>query len=383
MLLDALLLLQQGATLAPENPLSWLPGKPSEKTVKVIGRFQTDFVFVTGGEDSEAALGETFMDGSEVRRARLGVEGAFTDEVKYKFEMDFAGGTAAPTDMFLQLAGPVGNWRVGHFKEPFSLEEQTSSRFITFLERNAVNEAFAPARNAGLSLSDFDNSMTWAAGIFRDVDKTGKSVSEAWSATGRFVYRPWYEEEGRRLLHLAVAASLRSPDGEVGFDASPEVHLGLPDFFGADVADADRITLLGIEAAFQEGPFHGQFEWQSADVSGPTGSPEPSFDGLSVQAGWFLTGESRGYKAEAGAWDRVKTETNAFAEGGLGAWEVAARFSTLDLTEGGAADDLNVISIALNWYLNDYTRVMLDVIRPELDAADDTTVVALRAAFDF
>ncbi len=383
MLLHAILLMQQSATLAPEGPLSWLPGSPAEKTVKLIGRFQNDFTFVTGGEDSEAALGTTFRDGGEIRRARLGVEGAFTSEVKYKFEMDFAGGTAAPPDAYLQLAAGYGNWRIGHLKEPFSLEEQTSSRFITFLERNAVSEAFAPARNLGLMLMDGNDSMTWAAGVFRDADKTGKTTNEAYGVTGRFVYRPWYEEDGRRMLHLAVAASMRNPDGPVAFDASPEVHLGLPDFASVSVLDADQIVLLGFEAAAQHGPFHGQFEYQTAQVSAPSGSPEPSFDGMTLQAGWFMTGESRGYKTEAGAWDRVKTASNAFSDGGLGAWELAARFSTLDLTEAGAADQLNSLGLAVNWYLNDYTRMMFDVIKPELGAADDTTIFAVRAAFDF
>lgn len=381
MLLDALLLLQQGGALAPESPLSWLPGAPSEKTVKVIGRLQSDFVFLSGGEDAEAALGETLDGGGEIRRARLGVEGNFTSEVKYKLEYDFAGGKPSPTDAYLQLASGYGAWRIGHMKEPFSLEEQTSSRFITFLDRNAVNEAFAPARNLGIMLTEADERFTWAAGLFRDTDSSGATSNEAYSATGRFVWRPWYRDDGRSLLHVGVAASWRNPDGDVSYAAAPEAHL-LPDFYETPDVPVDDATLLGFELAVQEGAFHGQFEWQSADHSAD-GGVEPSLDGMTVQAGWFITGESRGYKPDSGAWDRVKTTSNAFADGGMGAWEVAARYSTLDLTEGGAADDLNVMAFALNWYLNDYTRMMFDVVKPELDAADDVTIFALRAAFDF
>ena len=72
MLLHAILLLQQGETLAPDGPLSWLPGAPAEKTMVISGRLQSDWTFTAGGEDTEAALGEEIMDGHEFRRLRLG-----------------------------------------------------------------------------------------------------------------------------------------------------------------------------------------------------------------------------------------------------------------------------------------------------------------------
>lgn len=383
MLLPAILLLQQGASLAPDSPLSWLPGAPSEKSLVISGRLMSDWTFSTGGEDTEAALGEEIMDGHEFRRLRLGVTGNFTSEVKYRAELDFAGGSAAVTDAYLEYVGcSFGDWKLGHFKEPFSIEELTSSRFITFLERSTVAEAFAPSRNVGLGLSDGNDSMNWGAGLFREADKTGKTMNEAYSGTGRFVYRPWFEDGGRRLLHLGVAASWRNPDGDVAYEAAPENHF-IPAYYETPALMADSTTLLGLEVAFQQGPIHGQFEWQTADNSAPDGGTDTSFDGMSIQAGWFATGESRGYKPESGTWDRLKPASNFGSDGGIGAWELAARFSTLDLTEGGAADDLNVISFAVNWYLNDYTRLMFDVIKPELDAADDLTIFALRAAFDF
>jgi len=383
MLLPAILLLQQGATLAPEGPLSWLPGKESEKTVKISGRVMSDWTFSTGGEDTEAALGEEIMDGHEFRRLRLGVTGDFTSEVSYRAELDFAGGSAAVTDVYLKYTGcSFGDWKLGHFKEPFGIEELTSSRFITFIERDTVSEAFAPSRNVGLGLANSTDSMNWGVGAFRESDKTGKTMNEAYSATGRFVYRPWFEDGGKRLLHLGLAASWRNPDGEVVYEAAPENHF-IPVYFETPALEADSTTLLGVELAVQQGAFHGQFEWQTADNSAPDGGTDTSLDGMSLQAGWFITGESRGYKTDEGVWDRVKPTSNAGSDGGIGAWEVAVRFSTLDLTEGGATDDLNVISAALNWYLNDYTRLMFDVIKPELDAADDLTIFALRAAFDF
>lgn len=379
-----LLSLPQEPRLAPEATNFRLPDALQGKTVQIGGRLQSDWTFIAGGEDTEAALGTMLEDGAEIRRARLGVFGDLAEELAYKFEMDFAGDKNAVADAYLEYDGASwGDWRLGHLKEPFSIEELTSSRFITFLERSAASSAFAPGRNAGLMVSGDGESFTWALGAFRETDDFATTVNEAWSATGRVVYRPWFRDGGRSLAHLGVAASLRNADDSYGAKIRPESRLGV-DFFKTPTFAADELALIGVEAAFQEGPFHGQFEWLSADVSDDAGGPEPGLDGFSIQAGWFLTGESRGYKTSSGAWDRVKPAAPALdGEGVGGAWEIAARFSSVDMQEAGAADDFQAVSLALNWYLTDHARLMLDLIRPELGAADDATILALRAAFDW
>ena len=63
---------------------------------------------------------------------------------------------------------------------------------------------------------------------------------------------------------------------------------------------------------------------------------------------------------------RLRPRHKVGEEGGLGAWEVGARYSHLDLTDrnvnGGV---LNDVTWAVNWYLNDYSRVMFNAIRGE------------------
>lgn len=380
------LLLMQGPILAPTDFTDLLPGDRGEKTIHIGGRFMEDYSFFTGGEMTEAALGTTFDDGAEVRRARIRVFGDLSKNIAYKMEYDWAGGTASLKDAYLNFTvDSIGNVVVGHQYEPFGMGSLTSSRFLTFIERSTLSEAFAPDRNMGISTSRASDAWTVSGGLFRDTDGQGQTVDEGWGATARAVFRPVYQNKGRSLVHLGVAASYRQSDGMAQFRARPETHR-LPRFVDTGALMADQVTLINLEAAWQEGPFHAMFEYTMADLTDDTGGVEPSLSGMSIQGGWFLTGENRGYSTGHGVWSRVKPRTLALHDGdeGCGAWEIALRYSNLDLTEAvTVADELDTITAALNWYLNNNTRIMLDVTQADLDSLDSTTIVALRFAFDF
>ena len=171
-------------------------------------------------------------------------------------QLDFAGGGTALKDAYIGLTDfPLGKLRMGQFKEPFSLEELTSSNYMTFVER-AVPNAFAPSRSVGFMLHDvaLDSRMTWAAGLFRDTDDTGFDMDDGgYNLTGRITGLPWYKDEGESLLHLGVAYSHRNPDETVRYRARPEAPM-IDRFVDTGTTDADRATLLGLEAAWVAGP---------------------------------------------------------------------------------------------------------------------------------
>ena len=110
------------------------------------------------------------------------------------------------------------------------------------------------------------------------------------------------------------------------------------------------------------------------------------FEGAYIYASWFITGESRNYKAKSGKFTRTKP-LNAVYDGGIGAWEVAARFSTLDLNDqeikGGEEDN---VTLGVNWYLNPQVRFMANYIivdSEKEDVDDDPNIFQLRAQIDF
>jgi phosphate-selective porin OprO/OprP len=151
------------------------------------------------------------------------------------------------------------------------------------------------------------------------------------------------------------------------------------------------MLLLGAEAAFVYGPFSVQAEYVLCDVDAPT-QGDPVYSGWYAQASWFLTGECRTYERGRARFGMVRPCRPFFCEDcgsmGSGAWEIAARFSTVDLNDGDVAvrggEEWNA-TVGVTWYVNNNVRVMLNYVHAEIDdhpAAVDGTVdgIGLRVA---
>jgi phosphate-selective porin OprO/OprP len=396
--------------------------------LQIGGRLYLDGFWADEGSDTRAhaipATGKSVgdqLDGVEARTLRLSFAGTLYGNTDYKVELDFAGtekavqksvdeagdatksatsfgsSTVAFKDVYLGFKDilPIGYLKVGHFKEPFSLEELTSSRYVTFMERSLPTGAFSPSRNVGVQLSsaELGDRMTWAVGMFRDTDNRGYGQSEGggWNATARLTGLPWYEEDGRRLLHVGAAASLRNPDASVQYKSRPEMHLAAT-YLDTGSILTDDVMLLGGEAALVLGPFSLQAECMRAMVDPDTGS-DLNFQGAYVQASYFLTGEDRAYKKSSGAFDRVKPKSNfgTRPDGtkGWGAWELAARYSYLDLNDGAIkGGELDDVTVGLNWHLNPNVRIMANYVRAMLDdngssTGGDSDLFGIRFQVDF
>jgi phosphate-selective porin OprO/OprP len=363
-------------------------------TMKVGGRIMNDWGWISedDGIKADADIGDQ-EDGVEFRRARLYISGLIYGNIEYKLQFDFAGGDADLKDAYIATRLPIGKIKVGHFKEPFGLEELTSSKYITFLERSLPTEAFSPSRNAGVMLYDsaLDERMTWAAGFFREADDNGNIEDDGgYSVTGRVTGLPLYADDGASLVHVGASYSYRdttrdTSDGGLDADAArfrsrPEAHL-FDRFVDTGNFASDRVDLVGLEGAWVEGPLsvQGEYMFANADVSS-----DGNFDGYYVQASYFLTGEHRKYKPSAGAFSRVKPKNNFGLKDGLGAWEVALRYSSLDLDDGEiAGGELDSVTAGLNWYLNPNMRIMWNYIHAQKDGVGDADMVLMRWQVDF
>jgi len=353
--------------------------------LEIGGRLQNDWMFGSGDEALESALGEV-SGGTEFRRAWLHVSGTFYNVIEFKVQYGFEGGDVDLKDGYIGIRSipALGTFRIGHFKEPFSLEELTGNSYLTFLER-ALPNLFAPSRNTGFAVINRAPGVTWAFGLFRDTDSYGALTENEkdWAFTGRMTATPWDENGGLRLLHLGGAFSIRSPNDDVmRYRQRPEAHLANR-FVDTRAFAAESVNLYGLEAAMVYNSFSLQGEYIGAMVnSNELG--DPSFNSYYLFATYFLTGEHRRYSGSTATFGRTTPNENFGPGGGMGAWEVCLRYSHLDLTDGliagGVLDDFTV---ALNWYLNPNTRFMFNYVYADREDVGSANIFQMRFHIDF
>jgi len=345
------------------------------KDIKFGGRIMYDM----------AVWGDSTMDnaGTEFRRVRLYSSGTMYSNVKYKLQLDFAGGKVAFKDVFIELNKlPIkGNLRIGHFKEPLRLEALTSSKYITFMERG-LPIALSPERNTGAMYhTTFGDRLSFQTGIFRESDAFGndKTANNNVNITTRATYLAM--NDGNKLLHLGVANSRRkNKEKTFGVSSTAENHLGNK-LISVSFKDVEEINIFGGEIAYVNNSLSVQAEYLQTTVVEIVEKELISYYG---QISYFLTGESRPYKSSLDGFSRVNPNNN-YGSGGKGAIELIARVSNMDLTAAheGNLDD---ITVGVNWYLNPHTRVMLNYVMGEMTNETEIiteNAVMMRVQLDF
>jgi phosphate-selective porin OprO and OprP len=385
----------------------------SAPSVKVIGRLQYDGAAFSQNANSIASAGD-MKNGTEFRRARIGVMGDCFQVIDYKIEMDFAGQSA--TGGTTSSAGSVylqqtlfkdvyitvkelpfaGNIRAGKFYECFGLETQTSDNYVTFMERSLISGGVGKIgdRKPGVMLFDWNQAetMTWAAGAFawqaNENPPTFPLNTQYDDAGGtsfdtRLTWLPWYDEatDGRGYMHLGANYSYRdiaqlqagSTATRYSISQLPECHLANAVVNTGNLADADRMNVFSPEFVWTYGAFSVQSEYMWVALQ-RSAHDNANFDGGYVQASYFLTGEHRPYIRKEGLigrvipfenFFRVRTENGGVCTG-KGAWEVGYRLSYLNLTNAGVTGGrVTDNTFGLTWYLNPYTKLLFNYVHSE------------------
>ncbi len=264
----------------------------------------------------------------------------------------------------------LGKLRVGWMNEPFSLERQTGAYNLGLMERSLPVQTISPGSNIGAMVHDSGpkGRFTWAFGLFSVGHSNDNNASSSLlSLTGRATFLPVYRNEGRDLIHIGLSLSSRSPAGaDTRYRSRPEARF-VDYLVDTGTIDASHITLVGLEVAAVRGPLWITAEHIRSKVSAQI-VDDPTFKGSYVKVGWFLTGESKRYRANSGIFARERpllkyTGGNPFKKKNGGAWELVGRLSRVDLTDGLIeGGELTDISGALSWYINATTRVELNYI---------------------
>lgn len=196
--------------------------------LKLGGRMMADWAWFDVDDEIDAVTGKN-EDGAEFRRARLYVAGEIYENVIFKAEYDFAGGEAQFKDVYIGLKdlGPLGTFRAGHMYEPVGLEEQTSSKYITFMERS-LTSVFIPSRNTGFQFNNTcaDQKVTWSIGAFHDTDDFGDSEGDNWNVSTRVTGTPLVTDDA--LVHLGFSYRYGVPnDTQLRLRQRPSAHMAM------------------------------------------------------------------------------------------------------------------------------------------------------------
>ncbi|MDQ4088058.1 MAG: porin [Pseudomonadota bacterium] len=366
--------------------------KESGFSFKPRGRLMYDFATVNGPDGYDnPGLGFS----NEVRRARLGVEGTIPGDFGYKFEVDFAAGDVEFADAYFSYAPGDVELILGQHNNFQSLEELTSSLHTSFIERAAFTDAFGFERRVGVSAQYLKGPILAQGGVFTDSITDLNAAGDDNNSYGfdtRLVFMPTL---GSNQLHFAGSYHWRDINDaamSVRYRQRPAVHTTDVRFIDTgSIAGAEKETGYGVEAAGIFGPFHLASEayWQKVSRAG---FENPTFFGAYVEGGYFLTGESRGYKA--GRFDRVKVKNPFGKEGGWGALSLNLRWDFLDLIDAGiVGGKQNAYQASLNWKPVDYVLFGLNYAHIRYDdAAIATTsgdrdysidMLGLRSQIDF
>ncbi len=338
-------------------------------TMKLGGRLHVDAV-----HHSDDQLSTQADSGTEIRRARIVLQGSMWKDFFYKSQFEFAENDLGVKDLYVGYKGIKGFLlTVGNQKQAFSREIQESSNDLVFTERSllaAMSEA-AFDRAIGLNVKTYGKNWHVQAGVYGDaVGHNAKNTGEeGWGVSARASYAPI--NTTNQVVHLGVYGGYREAAQSGGLYKSDSTsarfknetahmsNLYLTDT--GNITDVDSFTAAGAELSYLFGPFSIQGEYMRGWLDRKN-NPTAELDGFYVQTAWTLTGESRKYSGKSGKFKRLTpAQPFSFKNGGLGAVEVAARYDQIDLSSNGVnGGHQRGVTMAVNWYLNQNVRLMAD-----------------------
>ena len=368
------------------------------------GSFDDNIAFVARQSHEPPAYG------TAIRRARLGVLGYMYSDWEWQMEVDFRDEEVRFANAYLAYLMPKSRLAFGHFKEPYSIESNTSSRRITFMERAAPVDALRPDRQLGIMYSTLRPDWYGAVGLFGGEGiAINREVEEGYAFSGRLTKALW--ADAGNFLHIGASASHRQNAVNKASNQWQDLRLRTREGARAidlrligrdDLVGVDNFNRYVLEAAWGIGAFSLQAEYSRIDLeldqdavqqqlgSNATDQRSLTQDGFYVQASYFLTGEHRNYRPATGNYGRITPQRNFDpANGSWGAFEVAARYATIDASEHTRPDrgqKMDHYTLGLNWYPNPDVKAMLNLMQfdAERDGTDTTgRVIAARLQFEF
>lgn len=338
-------------------------------------RVQGDAAVFFGYDKNLTQIG----NGMCIRRARFAVKAQLDKNWYGELDTDWTSGTPEIKDAFIEYNG-LKNFqlKIGNFKENFSIQRNTTSRYLQFMERPMVTY-LAPSRHLGLNVK-YSRPAIWAsAGVFGPALEDAEThtafedgnkdygLNCGLSYTGKFVYRPLHKAK-HASLHIGAAFSYRNPktSSTDGYNAVRYSTRNTTSINRKKFLDTDAIQYLDHEIAYTfelAGHYKG-LRYEGAYIArkpfvdeskSPLKNITPAW-GWYVQAGYLLFGGHQNYDAGGAKYTRVN------AGRGWGDIELCARVEYCDLNisqycMGGSA---YAYSLGLNFHVTRNVKFVIN-----------------------
>lgn len=388
-------------TLANGRPTLATPDGRSSISIRSLLQFDAAYF----SQKNRSVTSTDLSSGTNFRRARIGIDGKIAGDWSYSFLYDLGGsGTegARVADAYIQYDGLAPfHFRTGSFITPGGIEDQTSPADLMFLERPGSSDIArslggADGRKNILSIfaygDDYYAAATWSGA--RAADAAVFDAQQA--AVGRASYRVYKDSDADVVLSASgthvfkVADTATSPAGAsaITFQEGPENTVDGTRLITTGGINARNAATWGVETASAWKSLYAQAGYFGYRIGRRASSlPDPDFNGWYVQAAWTFTGEKRAYNPVTATFvsPRAANPVNV-KTGDIGAWELAARYSVVDLNFNPGFAGANTIvaaggirggrqesyTLGLNWYPNPILRFLFDYQHLNIDRLGTT-----------
>ena len=283
------------------------------------------------GYDKELNSGYQPANGMSLRRTRFAIKAQLDKNWYGEFDSDWTSGVPEIKDAILEYTGIENlSIKMGNFKENFSIQRNTTSRHLQFMERPMVT-SLAPSRHLGINFK-YSTPLVWAsAGVFgpelKDAEaqtlmedgNKDKSLNEGLSYTGKVVFRPLHKMTNGSL-HIGAALSYREPkttggdleDALWGFarystrngtNINRKKYLDTNNIHGLDHEVAWTVELAGHYEGLR---YEAAYIARTAHQTEEFGNNALTADGWYAQAGYMLFGGKQNYDEGGAKYTRVK-----------------------------------------------------------------------------
>jgi len=345
-------------------------------------RVQVDF----GHYFVEQIWADPIGDGASIRRARLAVKAQITKDWYGEVDMELANGSFELKDAIVRYNGLKNfQFSVGSQKPDFSLSRNTSSRYLEFMERPMVVNAFAPSRHLGI-FGKYSNKYFFGSAsiLFQEIEgqetrdyvesnNKDYGMDEGLSYVGKIVVRPLNEPDYGIHIGGAIMYDAPKTSDEMGvyggtrFSCRNATNISRKKYIDTDdikntkfnlIATAElagHVDGLRVESAWMS-------DWTYMDPEKVILDRPYHFQGWYVEGGYLLFGGKQSYDSDGAKFNRVRTGRS------WGDIELALKYEFLDMNDykgrladqaiyGGSAD---LFGAALNFYFGKNIKMALN-----------------------